>query len=196
MVNLAYVRVSALDQNPDRQIGNIEERVKIDPDGWFVEKISGKTTDRPQLEALKKHARKGDVIYIDSFSRLARSAKDLLNLISFFRKKGAEVVSLKEDLDTSTPSGKMMLTVIAAVSEFELEQLKERQAEGIAIAKQQGKYKGRKKIEISEDLKEYFRLWQRREMSKAEVVKLTGYSRSTISRRFDEMNENEALLPE
>ncbi len=74
MVNLAYVRVSALDQNPDRQIGNIEERVEIDPDGWFIEKISGRTTDRPELEALKKHACKGDVIYIDSFSCLARSA--------------------------------------------------------------------------------------------------------------------------
>lgn len=156
MVNLAYVRVSAIDQNPDRQINNIEENAIIDPDGWFIEKISGKTTDRPQLDALKKHARKGDVIYIDSFSRLARSAKDLLNLISYFQDKGAEVVSLKENLDTSKPTGKMMLTVIAAVSEFELEQLKERQAEGIAIAKAQGKYKGRKEIEINADMEDFF----------------------------------------
>lgn len=193
MVNLAYVRVSTLDQNPERQICNIEERVKIDQDGWFVEKISGKNTDRPHLEALMKHARKGDVIYIDSFSRLARSAKDLLNLISFFRDKGAEVVSLKENLDTSTPTGKMMLTVIAAVSEFELEQLKERQAEGIEIAKSMGKYKGRKKIEISAELKGYFELWKKREITKTEVVRKTGFSRSTISRRFSEL-ESESKL--
>lgn len=187
MVNLAYVRVSALDQNPDRQINNIENTTTIDTDGWFIEKVSGRRTDRPQLEALKKHARKGDVIYIDSFSRLARSARDLLNLISFFQEKGAEVVSLKENLDTSTPTGKMMLTVMAAISEFELEQLKERQAEGIAIAKAQGKYKGRKKIKIDADMEEYFQQWKTRKITKAEVVKRTGYSRSTISRRFNEL---------
>ena len=187
MVNLAYVRVSTLDQNPDRQINNIENTTTIDPDGWFIEKVSGRKIDRPQLEALKKHARKGDVIYIDSFSRLARSARDLLNLISFFQEKGAEVVSLKESLDTSTPTGKMMLTVMAAISEFELEQLKDRQAEGIALAKAQGKYKGRKKIKIDDELEEFFYQWKRREITKAEVVRLSGYSRSTISRRFNEM---------
>lgn len=96
-------------------------------------------------------------------------------------------MSLKEALDTSTPTGKMMLTVMAAISEFELEQLKDRQAEGIALAKAQGKYKGRKKIKIDDELEEFFHQWKTREITKAEVVRRTGYSRSTISRRFNEM---------
>lgn len=187
MENLAYIRVSSLEQNPERQIANIKRYAQIDPDGWFIEKISGKTTKRPQLEALMKHTRKNDIIYIDSFSRLARSTKDLLYLISYFQGKGAEIVSLKENLNTSTPNGKLMLTIIAAINEFELDQLKERQAEGIAIAKAAGKYKGRKKIEITDEMKEFYKQWQNREITKSDIVKLTGISRSTLSRRFEEI---------
>ncbi len=189
MTNLAYVRVSTLEQNNERQINNIKSRADIDVDGWFIEKVSGKNTDRVQLDALKKHCRKGDVIYIDAFSRLARSTKDLLELIEYFKSKGAEIISLKENLDTSTPNGKLMLTIIAAISEFEREQLLERQAEGIAIAKANGKYEGRKRIEITDELRELYSQWKKRKITKQEIVNITGISRTTLHRRFKEMDE-------
>ncbi len=92
--------------------------------------------------------REGDIIYIHDFSRLARSTSDLLNLVDLFKTKKVTLLSNKEDIDTSTPSGKLMLTMIGAINEFERANLLERQKEGIVISKREGKFKGGTKKQI------------------------------------------------
>lgn len=104
----------------------------------FSEKISAKNTQRPKLNELLDFAREGDTIYIHDFSRLARNTKDLLNIVENLNNKGIHLVSSKENIDTSTATGKLLLTVIAAISQFERENLRERQLEGIKIAKSKG----------------------------------------------------------
>lgn len=142
-MKIAYVRVSSADQNEARQV---EALKKYDIEKWFVEKVSGKDMNRPELQRLLEFAREGDTVYVKDFSRLARSTKDLLELVERFKEKNIHLVSLKENLDTSTATGKLMLTMIAAINEFERENILERQREGIALAKQRGAYKGRKEI--------------------------------------------------
>lgn len=141
MSNIAYVRVSTAEQNEARQI---EALKKHNIDKWFTEKVSGKNMNRPQLEAMLDYVREGDTVYIHDFSRLARSTKDLLSIVEQLQEKGVHLVSNKENLDTSTPTGKLMLTMIAAINEFERENLLERQREGIAIAKEQENLKAGK----------------------------------------------------
>jgi DNA invertase Pin-like site-specific DNA recombinase len=131
-MNIAYVRVSTEEQNEARQL----EALKVyQIDKWFTEKVSGKNMNRPQLQAMLEFAREGDTIYIHDFSRLARSIADLLKIVEQMQKKGIHLVSNKERIDSSTPTGKMMLTMIGAINEFERQNLLERQREGIAIAK-------------------------------------------------------------
>ena len=144
-MRIAYVRVSTIDQNEERQI---EALKKHDIEKWFIEKISGKNTDRPKLKELLDYAREGDTIYIHDFSRLARSTKDLLDLVDMFNDKGITLVSNKENIDSNTPTGKLMLTMIGAIAEFERTNLLERQREGIEIAKREKRYKGRKPVKI------------------------------------------------
>lgn len=136
-MRVAYVRVSTIEQNEARQLEGLE---KYNIEKWFTEKVSGKNTNRPQLLALLDFVREGDTVYIHDFSRLARSTKDLLELVELFREKGVTLVSNKENIDTSTPTGKLMLTMIAAINEFERTNMLERQREGIEIAKREGKY--------------------------------------------------------
>ena len=116
MANIAYVRVSTVEQNEARQL---EALKKHNIDKWFCEKVSGKDMNRPQLQAMLDYVREGDTVYIHDFSRLARSTKDLLAIVEQLQDKGVHLVSNKENLDTSTPTGKLMLTMIAAINEFE-----------------------------------------------------------------------------
>ena len=115
-MNVAYVRVSTVEQNEARQIEALKPH---GIDKWFTEKISGKNTQRPQLQAMLDFVREGDTVFIHDFSRLARSTKDLLTLVEQLQNKGVHLISNKENLDTSTPTGKLMLTMIAAINEFE-----------------------------------------------------------------------------
>ena len=125
-MKIAYVRVSTVEQNEARQI---EALKKYDVDKWFTEKVSAKDTNRPQLQAMIDFAREGDTIYIHDFSRLARSTADLLKLVEQLQAKGVHLVSNKENIDTSTPTGRLMLTMIGAINEFERCNLLERQRE-------------------------------------------------------------------
>lgn len=134
MANLGYVRVSTAEQNDARQRGALE---KYNIDKWFEEKVSGKDTNRKKLQAMIDYCREGDTIYVHDFSRLARSTKDLLEIVELLQSKGVNLVSDKENLDTNTATGKLMLTMIAAIAEFERQNLLERQREGIAIAKRE-----------------------------------------------------------
>ena len=144
-MNVAYVRVSTVDQNEDRQI---EALKKHNIEKWYTEKVSGKNTNRPQLKEMLDFVREGDTIYIHDFSRLARSTKDLLDIVEQLTEKGVHLVSNKENIDSSTPTGKLMLTMIGAIAEFERTNLLERQREGIAVAKKKWVYKGRKAVSI------------------------------------------------
>ena len=185
-MNVGYVRVSSLDQNEERQIEGLK---KYQIDKWFTEKVSGKNTDRPKLKEMLSYVREGDTIFIHDFSRLARSTKDLLNIVEFLNEKGVHLISNKENIDSSTPTGKLMLTMIGAISEFERTNLLERQKEGIEIAKKNGKYKGRKKINVNkEDWNRLYDLYLKRKLSKSEMCRELGVSRPTFYKLWDEMN--------
>ena len=157
LMNIGYVRVSTVDQNEARQV---EALKTYNIDKWFEEKISAKDTNRPELQNMLDYAREGDTIYVLDFSRLARSTKDLLSLVDQITEKSVKLVSLKENIDTSTPTGKLMLTMIGAIAEFERTNLLERQREGIALAKKTGKYKGRKKIKKPENFDQIIKKWK------------------------------------
>ena len=148
-----YIRVSTVEQNTERQLKDIA------CDRIYEEKISGKDTNRPQLQAMLSNIRSGDIINIHEMSRLARNTRDLLNLVEEITSKGATVVFHKENLtfkgnEKQDPYQKMMMTMLGAVAELERSILLERQREGIAIAKAKGKYKGGKNKLTEEQIAE------------------------------------------
>ena len=144
--NIAYVRVSTVEQNEARQ----REALKVFIiDKWFVEKASGKDAKRPVLQEMLEYIREDDTVYVEEFSRLGRSTADLLATVQRIEDSGAKFVSLKENFDTKTPTEKLQMTMMAAIAEFERAMILERQREGIAIAKREGKYKGRKAVYVS-----------------------------------------------
>ena len=190
-MNIGYVRVSTVDQNEARQVEGLK---RFNIEKWFTEKVSGKNMDRPQLKAMLDFAREGDTIYVHDFSRLARSTKDLLDIVEALTAKGIHLVSNKEAIDTSTPQGKLMLTMIAAIYEFERTNMLERQREGIAIAKQNHVYKGRKEIKIDPKVwEELYGRYQRRELTKVELSKALGISRPTLDKLIKEHASNMQL---
>ena len=142
------VRVSTVDQHLERQVKALEV-YRIDK--WFSEKVSGKNTDRPKLKEMLEFVREGDTVYVMDWSRLSRSTVDLLRIIEGLARKKVKLVSIKENFDTSTPTGRLMLNLIASINEFERQNLLERQRKGIEIAKNQGKYKGRQPNKYNEE---------------------------------------------
>lgn len=180
ILNIAYIRVSTEEQNEARQREALEQH---NIDKFFIEKASGKNTKRPELQKMLDWAREGYTIFIHDLSRIARSTKDLLELLDTLDAKKVALVSDKENIDTTTATGKLIVTVIGAINEFERANLLERQREGIAIAKREGKYKGRKNIAIT-DIGEYYERYMNREVSKAELARELGVSRPTLDRLF------------
>ncbi len=179
---IGYIRVSTEEQNPARQ----EEALRESGcQRLYADKISGKNRHRPQLDEMLSYIREGDTVIVESISRLARSTRDLLDIVDIFKEKGVAFISLKESIDTTTPQGKFMLTIFAALSELERENIRQRQSEGIAIAKSQGKYKGRKPKEIDQtEFEALVDRWQRGEIKQAYICKKLGISRSTLSRKM------------
>lgn len=185
-MNIAYVRVSTVEQNEQRQLEGLKN---YNIDKWFTEKVSAKDTNRPQLKAMIEFAREGDTIYIWDFSRLARSTKDLLDIVEELTNKGIHLKSVKENLDTSTPSGKLMLTMIGAINEFERANMLERQREGIAIAKADGKYKGRPSVTYPDNWKEVYDQWKVRKITAVKAMELTGLKKNSfynLVKRYEE----------
>jgi len=184
-MNVAYVRVSTQEQNEQRQVEGLS---KYNIDKWFTEKVSAKNTDRPELQAMLDFVREGDTVYVHDFSRLARNTKDLLNLVDTLKNKNVNLVSNKENFDFSTPTGKLMLTMFGAVYEFERQNLLDRQHEGIQLAKSQGKYKGRKPVEIDSTLfKANYDRYMNREITKTELASILKVSRPTLDRMIKAM---------
>ena len=179
-MEVAYIRVSTEEQNTARQ----EEAMKSQGvEKTFIEKISGKSMDRPQLKAMLDYVREGDILVVESYSRLARNTKDLLSIVEELEKKSVAFVSLKENIDTSTPQGKLMLTIFAGLAQFERECTLQRQKEGIAIAKAEGKYKGRKPVAIPDNWKETIALWKNGEITARVAQKKLGMTPATFYRK-------------
>ena len=178
-MKVAYIRVSTEEQNTARQ----EEMMKAQGvEKIFMEKISGKDTNRPQLKAMLDYVREGDTLVVESYSRLARNTQDLLKIVDELEKKGVAFKSLKENIDTSTPQGKLMLTIFAGLAQFERECTLQRQKEGIAIAKEQGKYKGRKPLSKPSDWDSVIERMNKGEITKVEARKELGLTHATFYR--------------
>ena len=179
-MKIGYIRVSTEEQNEARQEVLMKE-LKVDQ--VFIDKTSGKNTERPQLKEMMSFVRKGDTVVVESISRFARNTKDLLSLVEQLSKKQVQFISKKETIDTTTPAGKFMLTVFAAVSELEREYILQRQFEGIAIAKAKGVYKGRKPIEHP-DFKKIVSIWKNGKITAVEAMKrLGGMNPTTFYRK-------------
>lgn len=151
-MRVGYCRVSTAEQNTARQEVLLES---LAVDRVFLDKCSGKNTDRPALKEMLAFVREGDVIVVESISRLARNTKDLLSLVDKFKELGVDFISQKENIDTNTTAGHFMLTVFGAIAELERDFILQRQREGIAIAKANGVYKGRKPIDCPDFDKVY-----------------------------------------
>ena len=173
---IGYIRVSSLDQNTERQL----EGVPLDR--IFTDKLSGKDMARPQLEAMLGFVREGDTLLVHSMDRLARNLDDLRHLVAVLTGRGVRVEFVKENLAFSgeaSPMATLMLSVMGAFAEFERALIRERQREGIALAKARGDYKGRKKSLSADDVaKAKERLEQG--VSKAQVARDLGISRETL----------------
>lgn len=189
-MKIAYIRVSTVEQNEQRQI---EAMQKYGIEKWFTEKVSAKDTNRPKLQELLEFAREGDTIHIHDFSRLARSTRDLLDIVEQLNTKGVHLISNKENIDTSTPTGKLMLTMIGAINEFERVNLLERQREGIAIAKREGKYKGGKRKTVN-NFAEYYSRYMSRKITKSALACELGISRPTLNKLIIEFEEKEHTI--
>ncbi len=184
---VGYIRVSSIEQNTESQNVMLD---KIGMDKIFEEKISGKNTDRPQLQAMLEYVREGDTVYVKDLSRLARNTKDLLDIVEYLTNKGVSLKSLKESIDTSTNFGKLMITFLAAIYEFERANLLERQKDGIAVAKQKGKYKGRKKVDKPANFSEVYRKWLNREIKSVTAIRELNISEYAFYKFVREENAN------
>ena len=178
--NIAYVRVSTLEQNEARQREALKD---YNIDKWFIEKASGKDTNRPKLKEMLEYVREDDTVYVEEFSRLGRSTADLLATVKAIEDAGAKFRSLKENFDTSKPVGRLQMTMMAAIAEFEREMILERQREGIAIAKREGKYKGRKAVSVP-DIGKYYDKYMSRRGTKTSIAQELGISRTTLDKLF------------
>ena len=180
-MRIGYIRCSTIEQNEARQVKMMEDQ---QAERIFIDKASGKNTDRAAFKEMMDYVRAGDVVITESISRIARNTRDLLSIVSELTARQVEFVSLKESIDTTTPQGRFMLTVFGALAELERESILERQREGIAIAKSEGKYKGRKPICIDEEkFKGICRRWRAGEITATAAMKEAGLKANTFYRR-------------
>jgi DNA invertase Pin-like site-specific DNA recombinase len=173
---IGYVRVSSFDQNPERQLDHIQV------DRVFTDKASGKDTKRPELARALAFVREGDTLVVHSMDRLARNLDDLRRLVQQLTNRGVSVTFVKESLTftgADSPMANLMLSVMGAFAEFERALLKERQREGIALAKQRGAYRGRKLALSSAEATELRRRVNAGE-PKAALARAFGISRETL----------------
>lgn len=189
IMEIGYIRVSTQEQHTIRQEKMMET---LAVDKVYIDKTSGKDTERPALQEMMNFVREGDLVVTESISRFARNTKDLLGLVEQLHKKKVRFVSQKENIDTDTPAGKFMLTVFGAVAELEREYIRQRQKEGIEIAKTQGKYKGRPPKDLPEFEKVYTK-WKNGEMTAALASRHLGISRSTFYRKSTEYENSRTL---
>ena len=189
-MKVGYVRTSTKEQNTARQ----DELMKqLGVEKIYTDKMSGKSKDRPELQKMMDFVREGDSVTVESISRFARNTRDLLDLTATLAEKKVQFISQKESIDTNTPAGKFMLTLFGALAELERENILERQAEGIAIAKAEGRMNGRprKAVDTFEDI--YLDV-KNGKISAAKGAKQLGISRSTWYRKVREYEEEEQYI--
>ena len=174
-MKIGYIRVSTEEQNTARQEILLRD---LGVDELFIDKASGKNANRPELARMMNYVRRGDTVIVESISRFARNTRDLLDLVERLTEKQVEFVSRKEAIDTTTPTGKFMLTVFAAVAELEREYI-----EGIAIAREQGKYTGRKPLPLPDNFERVVARWRAGEITATEAMRQTGLKPNTFYRR-------------
>ncbi|PKF85643.1 resolvase [Bacillus sp. BA3] len=187
-IKIGYARVSTVGQSLESQVEQLEAYgcTKI-----YMEKESGKKTDRPELKNAIKALREGDKLVVTKIDRLARSVRDLQNIALELEAEGVGLVFIKEQIDFSTPSGKLMFTMLGAIGEFERDLIVSRTSEGRERAKKQGKHLGRKGQDEKE-VKKALQLYDNREsngMSVSDITKLTGVPRSTIYAKAKELKK-------
>ena len=179
ILKIGYIRVSTQEQNTIRQ----EELMRtLGVNEVYIDRMSGKNTNRPELHKMMEYVRKGDTITVESISRFARNTRDLLELVDVLNQKGVVFVSQKEAIDTATPTGKFMLTIFGAVAELEREYILQRQREGIEIAKGKGTYTGRKPV-THPDFPRVVAKWRAGEMTAVEAMKKLHMTPSTFYRK-------------
>lgn len=188
-MKVGYVRISTKDQNTARQ-DELMERLGVEK--VYTDKVSGKNTDRPELRRMMDFVREGDVVIVESFSRFARNTRDLLDLMDTLKQKGVQFISMKENIDTESTAGKLMMVLFAALAQFERENLLERQAEGIAVAKAEGRMKGRPR-KAEETFEDIYLQVKAGKKSASRGAKELGIARSTWYRKAKEYEGEQVL---
>lgn len=185
-MKIGYARVSTIEQNEARQLEALQAAgcEKI-----YLDKCSGKNTNREQLKSMMTFAREGDIVITESISRIARNTRDLLRIIDDLTEKGISFISQKENIDTTTPQGRFVLTIFAALAELERESIRERQREGIEIAKREGKYRGRKPIQIDEKaFREICQEWRSGRITARQAMRLLDLKPNTFYKNVKLLN--------
>ena len=182
-MKIGYIRVSTQEQSTLRQEVLMET---LGVEQIYIDKVSGKNAERPQLKEMMSYVRRGDTVIVESISRFARNTKDLLDLVEQLAAKEVVFISQKEAIDTATPTGKFMLTVFGAVAELERAYILQRQREGIEIAKTQGKYKGRKPIQ-ADDLDVVVDQWRAGHITAVQAIQKLKISKATFYRHIRSM---------
>lgn len=179
-----YARVSTQNQELYRQIDLLKNECC---DEILTEKLTGTKADRPELDRLKDKLRPGDTVIVESFSRLGRSTKDLIELVNYFEYKDIKLISLKEKFETETPQGRLMMTVFQAFSQFERDLIVERTKEGLKSARARGRKGGRPKVD-GKKLNRALKLYKSNEYTLSEITAMTGISKATIYRYLKKSN--------
>lgn len=191
-MKVAYVRVSSKEQNEQRQVEALE---KHGIEKWFVEKISGRTNDRPELNKMLEFVREGDEIFIMDLSRISRSLKGLIEIVETLQEKKVSLHSEKENIDTSTATGRMMVSMFGVINQFYIDNQREAQLEGIAIAKERGVYTGRKPKMIVKDVwEESYNAYSARKISKAKFAEQIGVSRPTLDKMLHHFKDGDTAF--
>lgn len=175
---IGYARVSTTDQHLDRQLDMLNG---YGADKIYSEKITGTRKERPELSRMLDDLSEGDTVVVESLSRLGRSTKNLIELMELFNERGVNLVSLKESIDTTTPTGKLLFTLISAISQFERDCLAERTKEGLTAARARGRKGGRPSASHTA-LERARKLYESKEYTISEITELTGISKSTLYR--------------
>lgn len=189
-MKFGYIRVSTPTQNIGRQQHIMEYE---DIDRIFIDYGTGSNTDRPKLQEMLMLIREGDTVVVESISRISRNTRDLLELMEELEKKGVAFKSTKENIDTATPAGKFMLTIFGAIAQLEREYIKDRQRQGIEIAKEKGVYKGRKPRELPH-FEVIYHDWKNSQLSGIEAANLLGISKSNFYDRAKKFEKENNIL--
>jgi DNA invertase Pin-like site-specific DNA recombinase len=182
---IGYARVSTQDQNLQMQLDELQ---KFGCFEIFEEKITGSKKDRPKLNEMLGMLREGDRVVVYKLDRISRSTKHLIELAEIFEKKGVEFVSIRENIDTSTATGKFFFHVMAAMAQLERDIISERTKSGLSSARARGRNGGRPKVS-EKDVKTAIKMYNSKEHSISEIVRATGISQATLYRRINELED-------